>query len=685
MACSGAAVGAMSRGWGVCRAVRLALAVAVLLLARIDLAVAQSTEGLEVSDTLFTEKPKEPLNYTTTYDLNVSRGTWSQLLSYYHNSPRSAFSVDANVNTLQAVRGLESNGLDGSLSGRLNLRATNRWIWSLDGNAQMYSNSDDLSSTDRRQNRLQARTQYTANPWQQLTITGILFSEFQEEQSIGARTIPGVFIDTTATDTTTYRFHSTRDSSYTSGRRDGILGSLRWTPASWLDVRGHGSGTYLESKTKTLIRDFYALNPGDGATLTGDTLRDSTAPNGDRRYDTNVTYTGLARTNMNLALTTVDGDQEYYLLTKRAQEHVNYESRGATIHLDHAPFTGAQITIDGTVGRTLREYILQKTLNSLVNSQTIAGNFMIFRETSRASLGLQVGRALNERQVTQNGTIINRAMNVGAAKRVTQRLWLDATGNVTLYSRKYDDKISDRDDVRGYANVGGGYLVSPACSTAVHFSTNRSHAVAIDAGSSAGNNIQTTYQMDALLKLQVSRSFSILQYYLINANYLIYDFDELPNTTQKSALTRIRRIDTILSDSLFTFAFIRLTHNFFFQDRGTYERAEGGDMREYAVAQQTYQQNLGLTVGVRPFRGITLSATQSLANTRNYFPTPSSNTKRNRWNLNLGATVDRELPGDMTLQGSVQHIGEYTERPSNLPSAELVSYWLAGATFTKVF
>jgi len=185
--------------------------------------------------------------------------------------------------------------------------------------------------------------------------------------------------------------------------------------------------------------------------------------------------------------------------------------------------------------------------------------------------------------------------------------------------------------------------------------------------------------MDALLNVKVSKTLSVVQNYQINANYLIYDYDEPRNT-----LTRIRRIDTTLSDSMFSFGFIRLTHNFFFQDRGSYTRDAGQDARTYSVAQQLYQQNVGVTLGVRPVPGISLSATQSLANTRNYFPSGSS-TNRNRWNLNLSGVVDRDLPGDMTLHGSVQHIGEYTERPSYLPSAEMVDYWLAGATFTKSF
>jgi len=171
-----------------------------------------------------------------------------------------------------------------------------------------------------------------------------------------------------------------------------------------------------------------------------------------------------------------------------------------------------------------------------------------------------------------------------------------------------------------------------------------------------------------------------LQFYQINANYLFYDYVEARNT-----LTRIRRIDTTLTDSLFSFALIRLTHNFYFQDLGSYSRLAGENSRTYSVAQQLYQQNVAVTLGLRPVPGIAFSATQSLANKRNYYPSGGQSTDQNRWNLNVSGVIDRQLPGDMALQGSIQHIGEYTERPSNLPSAEVVGYWLAGVTFTKSF
>ena len=668
---------------------RLFLAAVLLLCTPVRLGTAWAQDvgdgTLAISDTLFSDQPKEPVSYMTTYNRDLSSGIWSQSLTYNHNSRRYAFGLSGGSNTNSGLRGLTTSGLTGDLGGNFSFKATNRWLWTLDGRANMNSNEDDRSKTTRRQGRLQLRTQYSFSASPRLTGVGILFGELQQDQSLGSRSIPGqplVAIDSTAIppDTTTYQSHTTRDSSFTSGIRDGVSGSIRWTPAAWLDVNGTGAATSISSKTKTLTRDFYAVNPGDGATFVTDNLSDTEAPNGDRRFETRATYSGLRRTSMTVVLRNVDADQEYYALSRRAQEHLSYGTRSGSFHAEVVPLASSQFTVDASVSRDIREYVLQTNLTSLVKAASVTTGFMYSKADARGSLGFQVGRTRNDRQVSQNGTIINRSLNAMAAKKASRRLWIDATGSIGLFSRLYDDQISDRDDVRGSGNVGGGYRVSARCSTTVHFSATRAHAVAIDPSASGGNNVQTTYQMDATLRLQATRSFLILQNYQLNANYQIYDYDELRNT-----LTRIRRIDTMLSDSLFSFGFIRLTHNFFFQDRGSYTRDEDLGSRTYSVAQELYQQNLSLTVGFRPFQGIVFTATQSLSNSRNYITSPAFDTNRNRWNLNVGATVDRPLPGDMTLQGSVQRIGEYTEMPGALPPVDVVDYWIASAQFSKDF
>lgn len=637
---------------------------------------AQEPTGLEIADTTFAEQPlRAPISYFTTYDLNVSRSTWTQMLSYNHSGKRVTFGADGTTNVLTPVRGLETEGKDASIAGRLNVRATARWLWSLDGLFDTSSNEDARSSTKRRQNKVQLRTSYSATILPGLSGTALAFSELQREQGLSRKTIPGPAPSEPDT--------VGRDSTYTSGRRDGVSGTLRWTPEPWLEVTGLGTGNWNDFKTETWERRYFPVDSGGGSDLSREILRTYEIPTGDRRFETTASYRGVPKTLLRTSLRSRSGTQTMYVFAKSNLDRLSWYDRSANVRLEHTPMPGGGVVLEGSFGQVFREYVIQPNFNTLARTASGSANLFLYQPSGRVTAGFQLNRVENTRQELQNGTVINRAMNAGGARRITDRFWLEGAGTLSLFSRRYEDPKADRDDFRGYANVGGGYRVSSLCSTAVHFSVTRAHAVAIDRTASGNNNVQTSYQMDALLRLQITRTFQILQNYQINSNYFIYDFDFQEG---RNTLSRIRRIDTVLSDSLFDFASLRVTHNFFTQDLGSYAPEFEGGPRKYLVTQEFFIQNLGVTLGVRPVPGIVLSATQILGNTRNYTYSPSRATStRNRWTLNLGAHVDRTLPGDLVLQGSIQRIGEYTEVEDNLPVRDQVDYWLAGASLQKYF
>jgi len=285
----------------------------------------------------------------------------------------------------------------------------------------------------------------------------------------------------------------------------------------------------------------------------------------------------------------------------------------------------------------------------------------------------------NSRQQTGNGTNVTRFLQATGAHRLSSKLSLDAVGTASLTTFQYVDSVLDQDNQRVYANGGGGYRVSDRCSTLVHFSVSRGHSVALDASRSANNNVQTTYQMDSSMKLGVTPRITISQLYLLNAVYQIYDFAAAES---KNVLSRIRRIDTYVSDSLFTFATLQLNHNFLFRDFGTFSRPPGGADRLYRVFSHTYVQTVSATINVRPAYGMLLFATQSLSNTR---VTQTETTVNNRWNLSLGATVQRTIMGNGDLNGTVQHIEAYDERMLPTDPRNSQSDWIVGVTLLKYF
>src|SRR5689334_15772417 len=147
-------------------------------------------EGTAIPDTTFVPRSHEPISYYTSYDRNISRAAWMQTLGYAHNAKRVSFNLNAAATTVNALNGLKSDGLDGDFSGSVNVAATKNWTWALDGRFGLTSNNDELASTDRRENKLQLRTQYRFNPIANVSAMGLVFAEFQEDQSLGDRTIP---------------------------------------------------------------------------------------------------------------------------------------------------------------------------------------------------------------------------------------------------------------------------------------------------------------------------------------------------------------------------------------------------------------------------------------------------------------------------------------------------------------
>jgi hypothetical protein len=168
------------------------------------------------------------------------------------------------------------------------------------------------------------------------------------------------------------------------------------------------------------------------------------------------------------------------------------------------------------------------------------------------------------------------------------------------------------------------------------------------------------------------------QNYLVNAEYKIYDYVELQNS-----LLRSRRIDTDVIDTLFSFGIIRLTHNFVFNDQGTYARFDGVN-RRYSVGSHSYTQTLTATAGARIIPGVLFLATQGLVNKRDHDLVRKSTTVSNRWNLDLSLQVFRSLSNGIQIDGAIRRQGQYVEGIVGT-SETRYELWVAGLSVRKGF
>ncbi len=663
----------------------LAVFGALLLVFAAAEAQEEDVSSLAVPDSVFDQEMRQPIMYSTRYDRDHSWGTWQQSLGFNRTKRRFSSRMSGDLTTTDDILRNSYNSIVGNMAGRVDFRATRRWIFSLDGHSDMASLGDVRSNSDQRRNRFLAQTQYVLSPSPRFQATGVLLGEYQMDHNLNTR--PANKVDTLSQYdpvgdslmTQLFQVHDQRDSSRTSGRRDAAAVTGTWRPWSGLETYGATQASRARPTTRTVFRDFTTEKDSSGEREFR-TLQTTSANNENVSFQTRATYTGTAATKIEANLRKMISDQSRYDPQLRGQEQTTLDRRSGTILIQRAPFPGGMVIINGSMARSLSQFTLRSASNNLAKTSALSTIVGYDSKSTHGYLTFDASRAKTERTSSQDGVVLNRRLTANAQQRVSARLKVESLASISLDSYQYVLSASDQDEVRSLANVGAGYAVSPRCSTTVHFSTTRSHGIFIDPSRSGTNATTTNYLMNATLDLRLGSGFSLKQSYALSAEYKIFDYAEDQNN-----LNRVRRVDTGLTDSLCSFAYLTLTHNFAFRDRGSYTRDEAGQDRLYRVSVERYEQTLAVTAGLRPTSGIRVVVTQSLASTQDNVLFPKSRQISNRWNLTGGVEIDQPLSETASIRGAIRHIGGYNEKtaPNVQPNED--NYWISSISFDKSF
>jgi hypothetical protein len=631
-----------------------------------------------IPDSVFTQESQPGPSYQTVYDRDRSRSNWTQTLTYYRGMQRFAFNGSGSVTT-QDFLAAGNKSTFGDFYGHMDGRITRNWIVSLDGRFGMNSSVDARRKSETRNNRLQIRTQYHLQPRPTMMLTGALYTEFQQDHQRSTQTVLDEAIpeiDPGAVDTLKVQ----QDSSYTSARQDGLSGLASWNIKPWLEFYGSALASRKRPSQRSEVRDF--LNPldGSGGGHSRESIQTTHDPSDNTLFSSRVTFTRIPLMRTVFGFQSSSLNQSRFDQQLRGQEHQTFDRNAGTVRFEYGPRYKTFFFADASLVRSLQDFQLRRSSNSLATTRQVSSTLSYSEVGSGAGLTFQTSRARYERQQNQNGLVINRTLFGNGYRRISRRLSLDGFGNMSLQSSRFENPKTDQDILRRSASVGGGYLLAPTCSTVVHFSVNRTQNVAIDPSASGSNNAQTIYQMNASMQFVPTRNFSIRQNYLLSADYKIFDYTERQNY-----LNRVRRIDTDFVDSLFTFAFLRLTHSFIYRDFGAYFRNTPSEPRTFRIASEIYEQTLAITVGLELTAGVRLIGTQSLLNQRNLDVPRGTTRVRNHFSLNGGLEVNRTLPGGSQIIGALRHVGGYDERVTPQTPTLEEAYWIAGVTFQKDF
>lgn len=665
------------------------------LLAAPALAQIGGPEQIGTPDSVFAEQPRIPISYSTTYDRGATTTTWGQSLTW--GLSRKRLSLSTNASSV-ATRNLKTNlgrNTSGQIGTQISMVLVPRWILSANGQFSSVVPHGTQQDALQRRNRLQLQTQYEVDPTSTLSLRALVSSEFRRDFDETER----LRQDLVVASTDTLRLSRLDTSARTIARQDGASGQLQWKPAKW--IQANVTGNWSRARPTTRIDSLFTatlLATGAPAQLrsTG-TLEE---PIAESRMESSLGITGAHGFSLGATLRAVESGHIYFD-PGAGREHWSLNSRYGSLHVEHAPIPGLSYSLDGSISRASNEFATRRTSTNRTDGRSAVANIGWNRPGTSLSLMFNVQSSEVGQQVDRygapdplrNGETIVRFLTASGSRRLSRRLKVDGVATASLFSSLYQNPKNDHDLARTFLSAGGGYSVSPQCSLTVHFSTNRSFNRYIDASNSGSNNVVSDYQMLAVMNVRASRDITIAQNYLLSASYRIADD---PRQESTNTLVRNRRIDTTAADTLFSFAYARLTHSFLFQDLGPFLREVPGQDRRYVVSSERYSQTIEAAFGFTPATGISLLVSQKLGNTRDHQLATGSRTTQNRWNLTAGMDLDRELPGGAALHASVQHIGEYSERPSECDGAnpppscfafdpQRSDYWVAGVALQRNF
>jgi len=646
----------------------------------------EDESALAIPDSVFQLSPRSPVSYVTQYTQDQARYGWTQTLDYGRNWRSLAIGVSGASGTSEDVLTYGSRSTNGDISGRVDWRAAQRWIISMNGRYSMSSIADGFraSNSEQRRNTISLLTQYRLPLYTGAALTLSGNSDFQRNFDVrnggyarnGATGEPDTIV-------------AQRDSFYTEGRYDGYRAQVTLPTVRGVTFDGKMFGSRAKPTFTSLTRFSNSLSTGDSAWVTEDPRLDTTLPANTFFLDGALNFDRIRATKIALRAKRNSQDQPYADLSRLVVEEYSSTSDLYNLSLQTAPIPGLSFTGAANMNQTLREYSEKANLNSLITLREASTGVAYSRPGTLAFVNLTLNRTRADRQATANGLTLTHLVTTNFQQHVKGSLWLVGLGSATLNSYRYDltpqdgartISRNDRDVVSSFGNVGMRFGLTPRCSTAVGFSVNKVHNISLDSTSSKGNLATTIYQLNGALRLPLRRNLTIGQDYIFTATYRFFDFDEVKND-----LSRVFRIDTSMADTLFPFAWIRLDHHFYFFDRGDFRPVEPGGPEAYGVAQEQAQQTLEGTVGIRPRAGVTLVVKQSMTDTENHDLVNQSSQGAEQWNLSLGLEVNRSFWNGAGISGAIRREERYQTRSQLDGVLFKESHWLAGVTFQKDF
>lgn len=283
--------------------------------------------------------------------------------------------------------------------------------------------------------------------------------------------------------------------------------------------------------------------------------------------------------------------------------------------------------------------------------------------------GLQVDKTDNVLEETADYKQNNRRLRNVLRRQFGSKVQLQATNELSLLQYLYDDKSSDRDERRIFAD--GVLLYNPSMKFNGTFNVNWSerHSVNIPADKAANNSTTQSYKVSG--ELGYKRALlSLNQRYTVQADYTYYDFNENQNN-----LARSNEVLTTVSDRLTSGWGFQVQHTYQFRDQGMYLRPAPRMPRAYRAGTKETRHMMTLTVSYPIGSEVRIEARQMFDRRASRVVASGRINKTTRGELGLRGDLNHKFNRDFSLTASIQKTQSTSEQ----------NYWTINAGIMRNF
>lgn len=294
----------------------------------------------------------------------------------------------------------------------------------------------------------------------------------------------------------------------------------------------------------------------------------------------------------------------------------------------------------------------------------------LFLESSKITGKFEVRNSRKEPQTSRSNDVRERIARFVVERPIGAGVRVQGTTEISLRQEIYDDALLDKDEVRTLWDGAFTYSSGARFSARISFQRTDTEIINLRATQASSNNTVQRNRVSARYDYDFKFPMRVTQIFNVSADYTYFTFNDANNT-----LRRTNEVKTEIASDLAPNTVVEFEHLYRFGDSGDFSLPGGGGAALYAPSAETLRQFLVLATEYNFRQILFLKASQSFdARTTTTLATNRARVTE-RVEFAGEARLKHTFSEDFNLEGSFRQTQSNTED----------DYWIVEAKLDRAF